>query len=174
MRKLLIFAVAFSLMAASAYAGTVKIGVIDMQKIVFESKEGKKAKAEWDKEYNEKKQEIDKKTKELQKLQEELKKNAAVLSEKAKKQKQEELRKKAMELQFLKQEAMQYLQKRNAELVDAIIKKAIKIIQDYGKKNGYTLIIDRTGKVVYSDPSVDLTKKIIQIMDKSTSAGKKK
>ncbi len=172
MRRFLVFAVVLCL-ASAGWAAQLKIAVIDMQKIIFESKEGKKAKAQWEKEYKQKKAQIDKKAKELERLREELKKNAAVLSEKAKKKKQEEFRKKAMELQFMKQEAMQYLQKRNAELVDALIKDAIKVVKEYAKKNGYSIVIDKSGKVVYSDPSLDVSSQIIRLMDKKLG-GKKK
>ncbi len=171
MRKLLIAVVLLFMLFGWSWAG-VKIGVVNVQKIVFESKQGKKAKAQWEKEFAQKKKEIEKKEKELEKLREELKKNAAVLSEKAKKQKQEELRRKAMELQFAKQEAMRYLQKRNAELVDAILKKVLKKVEDYGKKNGYTLILDVTGRVVYKAKNIDLTDQIIKIMN-SEPASKK-
>ncbi len=175
MRSLVISVVLTAVMVSLAGAGPFKIGVVDVQKVVFESKRGQKAKAEWEKEYQEKKKKIDKLAKEIEKMREELKKNAAVLSEKAKKQKEEELRKKMMEYQFARQEAMRYLQKRNAELVDAILKDVMAKVKDYAKKNGYTMIIDVSGRVVYHDNSIDLTKQVIKLLDAQESAkGKKK
>ena len=152
--------------AVTSWAAGVKIGVVDVQKVVLESKRGKQAKAQWEKEFKQKKAEIEKKQKEIERLQKELKKNAAVLSEKAKKAKEEELRRKMMELQFARQEAMRYLQKRNAELVNAILKDVLKDIQEFGKKNGYTLILDVSGRVVYYDPSLKLNDKIIKLLDR--------
>ncbi len=171
MRRFLVALVAVFAMCSLSYAG-VKIGVVNVQKIVFNCKRGKQAKAQWEKEFAQKKKEIEKKQKEIERLREELKKNAAVLSEKAKKKKEEELRRKTLELQFAKQEAMKYLQQRNMELVDAILKDVLKKIEEFGKKNGYTLIIDVSGKVVYRDKKVDLTDTMIKLMDQGTAKKK--
>ncbi|BAT72456.1 outer membrane protein [Thermosulfidibacter takaii ABI70S6] len=165
MRKLFMVALGVFFLVGASWASNIKIGVVDVQKIVLESKRGKQAKAQWEKEFKQKKAEIEKKQKEIEKLQNELKKNAAVLSEKAKKAKQEELRKRMMELQFERQEAMRYLQKRNADLVNAILKDALDDIKNFAKKNGYTIILDVTGRVIYHDPSLDLNQQIIKLID---------
>ncbi|MBI5592151.1 MAG: OmpH family outer membrane protein [Deltaproteobacteria bacterium] len=44
------------------------------------------------------------------------------------------------------------------------IEEVVEVVQDIGKKEGYTLIVEkRTGGVVYAPTSIDITDSVIQI-----------
>ncbi len=175
MRKLLLVVLGLFMLFGWVWAKEMKIAVVDLQKAIVKSEKGRKAKAELDKEFQEKKREIDKKKKELENLRKQLEKETAILSEKAKKEKEKEYRKKIRELQEMIQEAKMDLMKREQELTNQIIKELVEQIRAYAKKNNYTLIIEKRGGVIYNDPSIDLTDKMIKLYDsQSTKAGAKK
>ncbi len=171
MRKLLLVVLGLFLLVGWVWAKGIKIGVVDLQRAIVQSEKGKKAKSELDKEFQQKKREIDKKKAQLEELRNQLEKEAAILSEKAKKEKEKEYREKLKELQRMIQQAKLELVKREQELTNQIIKDLVSQIRDYGKKNGYTLILEKRGGVIYNDPSIDLTSEMIKIYD---SKGKKK
>ncbi|NPA15738.1 MAG: OmpH family outer membrane protein [Deferribacteres bacterium] len=172
MRKLLLIILGLFMLFGWVWAKDLKIGVVDLQMAIVKSEKGRKAKAELDKEYQQKKREIDKKKAELEKLRKQLEKETAILSEKAKKEKEREYRDKIRELQAMIQEAKMELVRKEQELTNQIIKELVEQIRAYGKKNGYTLIIEKRGGVIYNDPSVDLTDKMIKIYDSKGAAKK--
>lgn len=70
-------------------------------------------------------------------------------------------------IQEFQQKAQNDLQKKESELLQPIIDKAKKAIEDVAKENGYTYILDTSlGVVLYQDPSndiIDLVKKKLGI-----------
>src|SRR6267142_1658161 len=90
-RFLLVFAVAVA--ARSAYAQTMKIGYVDVQRAYQEVEEGKAARSRLQAELQQKRADLDKKRADLEKMKTDYDKQAPVLSEDAKRQKQEQLQK---------------------------------------------------------------------------------
>ena len=51
----------------------------------------------------------------------------------------------------------------------------VELVQDIGKKEGYTLIVEkRTGGVVYAPLSIDITDAVIQIYNTQSPKSKKR
>jgi Skp family chaperone for outer membrane proteins len=55
-----------------------------------------------------------------------------------------------------------------------------RIIKDYAKKNGYTMVVEKGdspnmmgGFVIYADESVDISSAIVKMFDEEQKAGKK-
>ena len=61
----------------------------------------------------------------------------------------------------------------NTEM-DSVISKVKSFVQDYGKTNGYTFILGKNeaGSVMYGNESEDLTKTIIEALNKEYKANK--
>jgi outer membrane protein len=58
------------------------------------------------------------------------------------------------------------LQLKEAQLTGEILEELIPIVRDYGKKHGFSIIFERSERVVlHIDPALDLTDKIIAILD---------
>ena len=110
----------------------------------------------------------DKKEKDRQKLVDEIKKlkdEIVLLSDKGKKEKQEDIDEKIKELQEFDKETRDELRQERDEMVRDILREIDDVIQDYGKKNGYTAILnDRI--LVYGDEAIDITQDIIDILNK--------
>ena len=162
-----------------ALGSELKIGVVDLQKALNSSKRGQKAKAELKAEYEKKAQEIEAKKAEVEALRKELEKKASLLSPKAKKAKEEEYRAKLRELKHAVDDAKAELATEEQELSAQILKELVKMIRKRGKSEGYALILEANGGIIYVDPALDITSSVIKAYDaasglKPGGAGKKR
>jgi outer membrane protein len=168
-RTLLIAVLGAALMAApfvlevgfpAAQAGggstTFKIGVIDMERTLYETPAGKRANEKFEKTRKKKQKEIDKKQKELQKYAAELDKQATVLTPEKLAEKQKELEKKFVELRELAAKLEQDLVKEQTKLIEGLLKEAKPHVEKIAADEGVSLIVN-AGAVVWADESVDLT-----------------
>jgi outer membrane protein len=148
----------------SAYAADIKIGVIDTQRIMAESKAGIATRTLFAKDVQENNNRLQTKQKEVQALQEELntkgkEMNAVVLVEK-----QEKYSKAYKELTRMKNDITQDLETRDNELTQKLLKAIGDIVLQYSQNEKYTLILEKSSLVSY-DNAVDITDKIIQLYD---------
>lgn len=169
---LLLFFVAFVTPDSSFSADSLKIGVVDLQKVVDESEAGKKASADLNILAKSKQSIIDEKGKAIEKLKSEFEKQSSVLSEETKKSKNEELEKMFREYQRLLQDSDAELRKKDAELRKMILKEIFEIAEKVGAEEGYNLIIDK-GFILYSNKDVDITDKVIKKYNESRAGLKK-
>jgi outer membrane protein len=168
MKRILLTLSIISLMGfvfvTSAYAADIKIGVIDTQRIMAESKAGIATRTLFSKEVQENNNRLQTKQKEVQALQEELntkgkEMNAVVLAER-----QEKYSKAYKELTRMKNDITQDLETRDNELTQKILKAIGDIVLQYSQNEKYTLILEKSSLVSY-DNAVDITDKIIQLYD---------
>jgi len=164
-KKALFIAVAFLVIPSLLFAKEIKIGVVDLNRALNQSERGKKAKEELKKEFQKKTKEIEAKKAEVDALREELEKKGSLLSPTAKKKKEEEYRAKLRELKHLIDDSKAELATKESELSSQILKELIKLIRDKAKKEGYSLILEKNGGVIYCDPSWDLTRELIRTYD---------
>ena len=63
----------------------------------------------------------------------------------------------------------QAIQKESQTEIDSLIKNVRTFVKDYGKKNGYTYILgsNDAGSVMYGEETLDLTKEILDELNKS-------
>jgi len=159
----IIFMMGFVLVT-SAFAADLKIGVIDTQRILAESKAGISSRALFQKEIQENNSRLQTKQKEVQALQEELntkgrEMNAVVLAEK-----QEKYSKAYKELTRMKNDMTEDLEIRDNELTQKLLTAIGDIVLEYSQKEKFTLILEKNALVTY-DKAIDITDKIIQLYD---------
>lgn len=153
----------------------IKIGYVDMQRVLNEVEDGAKAKERLKKEYNEKQAQLDRKQEELKKKKEDYDKQALVLKEDAKRQKQQELQQDFIELQQLYAKLQKELSENEMSLTKEIFDKAQAIIAEIAQRDGFTLVLDRAeGRILYALPSMDLTNEVIRKYNEKYTGGKKK
>jgi outer membrane protein len=144
---------------ADAGPANVKVGVIDLERTLYETPAGKKASDAFDKTRKAKQDELDKKQKDLQKAAADLDKQAAVLKPDVLKTKRDALEKKFVDVQQLYVKLERDLATERTKLIQDLLKKASPIVQDIAKTEGVHIIVDQSA-VVWADPSVDLTAKL--------------
>jgi outer membrane protein len=141
----------------------VKVGFVDMQAVIAQSKEGLAARNKVAAEAAEKQKEISGKEAEIKQMDAELQKQSPILSDAAKKEREEEIRRRLRDLKRLTEDFNRDLAKREAELVNDLLRDVTAVIRDYGKEKGYSLIVERgQGGVIYGSDPADLTKDILE------------
>lgn len=94
---------------------------------------------------------------ELQKKSEDFQNNQANWSELIRSTKQKDIQDMYTRIQEFQQDAQEKLQKREEELLQPIIDRAKKAIEDVAKENGYTYVFDAgVGALLYQQDSDDL------------------
>ena len=163
-------AVTLSLATAALGADGVKLGYVDVQKVLLNSDAGKEAKEQLATKANRYEGEKNVREEELKKLKAELEKQNVLLSESARSAKEKDYQQKLKEYQRFMKDAQDDLQARNDELTNRIVDEIVKLIQNYGRNNGYTFVFVKNDSMIYVDEKNDLTDQIL----KTFNASKKK
>lgn len=170
-----VFILVFTLYFASASSAELKVGVVDLYRILNESEEGKKAINELQNMLEQRQKTLDEKQKKIQSLKEEYEKKKAVLSEDARKSKEEEIDRLSRDLQRTAADYQVELQKKQSEITQSMLKEIRQLINDFAQKQGYSLIIEKAEQLIlFTTPDVDITDKIILLFNQKTQNTKEK
>lgn len=146
-----------------AEAQAAKIAVVDLQRAIHETEDGRKAKDKLKKLFESRQQGLDKKQQELKKLKDELDTQKNVLSRDALESKVESYQKQLVELQQVYVEYQRELAEKEGELTKTIVERMERILRRIGQTDGYTLILERSeAGVIYVPTNLDLTDVVIQ------------
>lgn len=150
-------------LTAISSAQTQKIGYIDLQAVVRDSKAGKAAKVSFEKEFKTKRDIIEQKTRALENMKQDFIKNSSVMNETTRGQKAEQIDRNEKDLNRTREDFREALQKKDLELTQKILKDIEGIISKIGSDQGYTIIFERTeAGIIYGNPSADITGKVVQ------------
>ena len=159
----------FSLILASAALGAdgVKLGCVDIQKILLNSDAGKQAKEQLAGKANKYEGEKNSREEELKRLKAELEKQNVLLSESARGAKEKDYQQKLKEYQRFLKDAQDDLQAKNDELTNKIVEELVKMVQNYGRKNGYTFVFVKNDGMLFVDDKADLTEELLKAFNAS-------
>lgn len=144
-----------------------KIGYVDLQKVIINSKAGKSAKKAFEVKFTKKRNIIEQKTKALEKMKQEFIKNSTMLNESKRKEKAEQIEKQEKDLNRTREDFREELQKEDLELTRKILKETEEILIKTAQSEGYDMIVERTESgIIYASPQMDITDKIIKAYDK--------
>ena len=172
--SIVIFALAAVVLAGSANTvqAQVKIGVVDLQRAINETEDGRQAKRRLKKVFDERQKSLDEKQQALKAQKESLERQQDVLSEDALRKKAEKFQAEVMELQNEYMQYQQELSAKESELTQKILEKKQKILRRIGQTDGYTLIIEANeGGVVWVPNNLDLTDVLIQRYNQQAKQG---
>lgn len=151
--------------AGPGRAGAYKIGVIDTNRIVRESKAAEAARAVLLQDLNEKRATYKAKQTEVVQLQEGLRQMDKSADASTINEKRDALAKEIKRLKRLKIDMEEEINNRNKKLTQRILNEIAGVVQAYSKKENFTLILERKTVVTF-DESIDITEAIIQLYDK--------
>ena len=154
-------------------ADVAKIGTISFQKIFDNSIAGKAAKEEINREGRRMEADLKSKGDEIKSLQQQLDNDGGLLSKEAREEKKWQLNRMVDDVKALKRKYDRQIQEFQVKHVNQIKKDVLDIIQNYGKKEGYLLILEDIG-VIYAPQSVEITDQIIQIYNDRQTQNKNK
>jgi outer membrane protein len=162
MKSNIILLVCFTVLlsfVAPALAADIKIAVVDMAEVIFNSGEGKKAQENIKRKGQELGKDLERRRSEFGKQVEDYQKQAAVMKEDARKKKEEEFGKKQAELQQKVGSSQQELAKLEEKELKPLYEKFSKVVDTISKENKYTVVLDKR-VVIGFDPSIDITDKV--------------
>jgi outer membrane protein len=164
MQKKTLFSL-FTLLISSLFVfSQVKIGVINSDKIMQESKRGKRALVKLENMNKSKQQGIQTLQNEIVKLRKDL--GSPALNANTRQNKSQQLEDKQIKLQRLVNDAKTEMQREMQKEFLAVNNEFIPIIHQIGKSKGFTLILDLNNSgVLYFDNSIDITADVIKEAD---------
>jgi outer membrane protein len=155
------------LQPAPLAAQNVKVGVVDLQKFQKNSKAFQRASLVVKKKFDEMQQKLNDEKNALGKLEDELKKQSMMLSLDAQEDKKREFEKKQRQFKFMYDEYSQEMKETEMEAIKKVMKDLEKVVEEMGKKEGYTIILERrTLGLLYFNNTIDLTDRVTEAYDK--------
>lgn len=154
----------------SAQAADMKIGVMNVQKILVNSVSGKAAKEVFDQKMEDLQSKFKAEEQELVDMQGEIEKKSSAWSEETKQVKVREFQKKRRELQEKSDDARFELKTLQDKELAPILKALEGVVEGFGNKNGYTLILDSKGGVIFYSEAVDITDQLVKELDAAMAA----
>lgn len=168
----LLVAAALALPAA-ALAAEFKYGIIDMQRALNDTEEGKKALGRLKTKLETENAVLKAKQDDLRKLEEEMSKQGYMLSESARSEKELKFRKLREDFDKYREEKSGEFARQQKESTEAILKKLLEVVDGYAKQEGLGMIFESSartqgmpGSVIWYDPKNDITPKIIELYNK--------
>jgi outer membrane protein len=158
---------AFLIVAATAAARAqtppaLKVGVFDANRVSEETDEGKRIAAKLSAFGDKKKAELAAKEKEINDLRAQLDSQTLSLSPEKTQAMQKDVQKKGLELQQAQEAARNEFQIEVSEAQNKFQEQLIRVINTFGRDEGFTLVIERsTGGVAFAAESVDVTTAIV-------------
>ena len=146
-----------------------KIGTVDLQRAVTESKEGSAARASLLKKTEQMNVELKALLADAEKLRAELEKGSAKLSADERADKQRLLQKKGRDFQNRQREAQEELKQIESDSLKKLIAKFGAIMGKIGSDGDYVAILDRNAGVFYAGKQTDLTSLLVQQADEEYS-----
>ena len=149
-------------------AQTVKIGFVNIQRVVVGSKRGQEILSKLQAEKDAKQREIEGEEKKVRQMEADLEKQRSVLSEEAKKERERAIRDRRRDLRRTVDDLNRSFGEREQDIQQQLLREVTEVVRTYGKEKGYLMILEvRAGGVMYGDDAANLTNDVIAAYDAS-------
>ena len=168
---------ASSIPSAPAPVGAEKIGIIAFQPAIAQTKEGQKALQDLQAKFAPKQAELKAQSAAIDTLKKQLQDGGAKLTAAERASKVKSIDEKEKALQQAAEQAQGQFQQAIAGSFQGIARKFDAVMQDYCKKNGYTVVFDvssQQSNVVYATRGADITRDVIAAYDQQEAAAASK
>ena len=163
---ILIFMIIGGLFTGTVYSADIKIGSVDMQRVINECSAGYEARKVIAQDGEKFQRLVEEKQKELQTMKESIEKQALMLTPDARANKEREYQIKLREFQRWGEDTQNELTQKRTQLERTISMGLIKVVQEIGLKEGYTLILQKNENIVlFASQPVDITDQVIEAYD---------
>ncbi len=153
---------------AAVDAQEVKVGFVDLQRVLVGSQRGQDVLAKLRAQKEAKQREVEAEEKEIRQMEADLEKQRSVLSEAARRERDREIRKRRRNLGRTVEDLNRDFGEEERDLRDQLIREISTVVRKYGKEKGYLLIMEaRAGGVMYGNDAADLTNEMIAAYDAS-------
>ena len=147
----------------AAFAEDVKLGYVDLQRALNETEDGRKAKANLKKVFDQKQKELDEQQENLKKDIEDLNKKRTLLPPDKVQAKEAELQERMQKVQQTYMRHQQDLSAKEQEATGKIFERMSRIISKIATAENFTMIFDKQqSSVLFAKPHLDLTNDLIR------------
>ena len=153
--------------SSASLAEDYKIGVVNVQSILASIPQTEAATKKLEKEFGPRDRSIAKDNKALEKLAKKIKKDGAIMSESERTKIERDIQTRQRDLKRRAQEFQEDLNFRRNEEMQEIQKKIADVVRAYAKENKFDMVL--VNGAVYFSERVDLTKTIVERMSKSAN-----
>ncbi len=163
---------AMSAPASTPSAIPSKIGVIDIQTAIIQTKDGQKAAADLKTKFTPKQAELEKKQQEIAALQDQIRKGQNTMSEENRQKIAREIDQKTTSLKRDTEDANADLEQEQQRIMGELGGKVVSVLNKFASENGYALILDVSGQqtpVMFASNTIEVTRDIIALYDKTAS-----
>jgi outer membrane protein len=161
--------------APAAAAAPTKIGIIHIQNAILGTQDGQKALKELEVRAAPKRKDLETRQQEIVALQEQLNKSSNVGGEEAKQKLMRDIDEKKKKFSRDVDDAQADFDQENQKVLNEIGGKVIAVLDRYAAEHGYAVVLDvsnqQTSPVMFAANSVDVTREIVAIYDKTAASG---
>jgi outer membrane protein len=150
-------------------AQELKIGYVNSERVLREATPAKAAQAKLEAEFSKRERELNDAAGKLKSAADKLEKDAPTLAETERARRQRELVEQDRDLQRKRREFQEDLNQRRNEELAAVVERANRAIKQIFDSEKYDLILQ---EVVFASPRIDITEKVIRILNAPAGAGK--
>jgi outer membrane protein len=168
---LLILASLAGLLAAVPAAAQAegRIGFVNLDRILRDAAPAVRAQKKIEGEFSKREQELAKLAEGLKRMQEQLEKNAVTMSEGDRRTKEREFNDQSREFQRKQREFREDLNQRRNEELAGVLDRANRAVRQIAEQEKFDIIFQ---EAVYASPRIDITEKVIKLLDDTRPAGK--
>lgn len=156
----------FLSLAIPAVAVELKVGVVNIARVMEEAPQADKAREEMEKEFKPRERQLLEVQKDIRGLEERLQRNGAIMSETERKRLENDIRSKVRDLKRDEELFREDLNIKRAELLDKLQRELVAVIQEFAKAQKYDLLLAEG--VVYVGEKLDVTEEILSKLKKGT------
>lgn len=164
-----LLALGFCTMAfGQAATPPVKVGIINIQQAILQTKDGQKAAADLNAKFDPKRKEVDRKQTELQTMETQYRSGANTMSEEAKQKMMRDIDQRRKVLQRDMDDANAELEAEQGRIWQELGQKLMSVIDRYAGEKGFALILDVSSPqtpVLYASNTIDITRDIVGLYD---------
>jgi len=163
---------AVGVLAPAAAQSSIKIAVIDVNRIMTDSQRGKAVLAGIEKMQAERSAQLKAMNEELTEMQKRFQEGRLSLAEDKLAELQGQIEEKDRLFKRAREDAERDIQKRRADEIEKVESAVFPIINTLGKEGGYTLIFNKfQSGLVYAEDTVDITNEVIKRLDSTAASG---
>ena len=171
-QKLLAFMLLGSFLAPTVALAEPKLAVVDLQRALEETEDGKKAKAKLKADFDRKQQELDAKQDELKKMKDDLDKKLPLMKPEAADAEKKKFQDRFVELQQTYQRLQQDLAKKEQDATSGIFRKLSTVVGTIAEREHFAMVLEKNSAVVWSQPALDITNEVIRLYNTGGKKGK--
>lgn len=161
---------------SSAWGQELKVGFVNVQKAISQSKRGEKARETFQSAVRAREQALRKEQAAIQEERKTLAKQAVLMKEAERARAQRRIQRLVRDYERKTRDVREELAVKEREMTDEILKDLQKIIAEVGKTGKFTMILERS-QLLYTDKGTDITDDVVKLYNErfqDNTAGDKK